>query len=142
MLLAHRHVVAEVVEAELVVRAVGDVGCVGRPPLLRGHLRLDQTDGDAELSVDGAHPLGVALGQVVVDGDEVHAPPLRELRYAGIVETRVLPSPVFISAMSPSWRRAAHHLDVEVALADRAQAASRTTANASGRRSSRLSPFR
>ena len=49
-----------------------------------------------------AHPLGVALGQVVVHRDQWAPLPARPLRYIGIVATRVLPSPVFISAMSPS----------------------------------------
>ena len=72
---AHRHVVAEVVEAELVVGAVGDVGAVllallGGRGLEPGD---DQADGEAEEAVDRAHPLGVAAGEVVVDGDEMDA---------------------------------------------------------------------
>ena len=34
---------------------------------------LDDADGQAEEAVDPAHPLGVAAGQVVVDGDDVDA---------------------------------------------------------------------
>ena len=70
---AHRHVVAEVVEPELVVRPVRDVGRVRGPALGRRHLRLDQPDRDAERAVDRPHPLGVALGEVVVHGDDVDA---------------------------------------------------------------------
>ena len=70
---AELHVVAEVVEAELVVRAVGDVGAVGRVALGVAQVVLDRPDGQAEEAVDGAHPLGVALGQVVVDRDDVDA---------------------------------------------------------------------
>ena len=66
------HVVAEVVEAELRVRAVGDVGCVGLSPSGERHHVLDRGNGDAEPVVDGPVPLGVALGEVVVDGHEVH----------------------------------------------------------------------
>ena len=67
------HVVPEVVEAELVVGAVGDVGgvCVllGLP-----HDTVDhQTHGEAHEAVHLAHPLRVALGQIVVDGDDVDA---------------------------------------------------------------------
>ena len=68
-----RHVVAQVVEAELVVGAVGDVGGVGGAALVGGHLRQDDADLEAEEAVHAAHPLAVALGQVVVDGDDVHA---------------------------------------------------------------------
>ena len=65
------HVVAKVVEAELVVRAVGYVGRVGlllRPVVL---VRADDSRRQAEVGVDGAHPGGVASGEVVVDGDDV-----------------------------------------------------------------------
>ena len=67
------HVVAQVVEAELVVGAVGDVGGVRR--LLRRVVHLRQVDADrqAEEAVDPPHPVGVALREVVVDGDDVHA---------------------------------------------------------------------
>ncbi len=69
------HVVAQVVEAELVVGAIGDVaGVVG--PLLRRVLFEagdDQADVEAHPLVDAAHPLGVEPGEVVVDRDEVHA---------------------------------------------------------------------
>ena len=67
------HVVAQVVEAELGVGAVGDIGLVGRALELERHVVLEQTDGHAQVLVDAAHPLGVALGQVIVDGNNVHA---------------------------------------------------------------------
>ena len=67
------HVVAQVVEAELVVGAVGDVRAVGDLALGVVQLVLDDADRHAEEAVDPAHPLGVAAGQVVVDGDDVDA---------------------------------------------------------------------
>ena len=67
------HVVAQVVEAELVVRAVGDVGRVRLLPLRRRHLGQDRPDLKAEEAVHPAHPLRVAPGQVVVGRDDVHA---------------------------------------------------------------------
>ncbi len=85
------HVVAQVVEAELIIGAVGDIGLVGLATrdrryvlhvgriadLLRrvekGRLVLEAADAQAEGIVDGAHPLRVALRQVVVDGDEMGA---------------------------------------------------------------------
>ncbi len=70
---AHRHVVAQVVEAELVVGAVGDVGLVSLALVVGLHLRDVDAHREAEEVVDLAHPLGVALGQVIVDGDDVHA---------------------------------------------------------------------
>ncbi len=67
------HVVAQVVETDLVVRHVGDVAVVRG--LARGMIEvvLDHADGEPERGVDRRHPLGVALRQVVVDGDDVHA---------------------------------------------------------------------
>ena len=70
---AHLHVVAQVVEAQLVVGAVGDVAGVLRAPLVVVELVHDAADAEAQELVDAAHPLGVALGEVVVDGDDVHA---------------------------------------------------------------------
>ena len=91
------HVVAEVVEPELVVRAVGDVRGVGlaardrlevHEPLVVGRvarlvdvrgraaiglLAQDHPDRHAQEVEDRPHPLGVAAGEVVVDGDDVHA---------------------------------------------------------------------
>ena len=67
------HVVAQVVEPELVVGAVGDVRRIRR--LLGRVLHLRQVDADRhpEKAVDAAHPVRVALREVVVDRDEVDA---------------------------------------------------------------------
>ena len=67
------HVVAQVVETELGVGAIGDVCLVGRTLELERHVVLEQTDGHAQVLVDAAHPLGVALCQVIVDGNDMHA---------------------------------------------------------------------
>src|SRR4051794_17843108 len=69
-----RHVVAQVVEAELGVGAVRDVGAVGLVALVERHLRLDERRAHPEGVPDGLRPLGVTLGEVVVDRDEVHVP--------------------------------------------------------------------
>ncbi len=70
---AHGHVVAQVVEAELGVRSVGDVGLVGDLALGERHHVLDVADGHAEAFEHAAVPLRVTLGEVVVDRDEVDA---------------------------------------------------------------------
>ena len=67
------HVVAQVVEAELVVGAVGDVGQIGLLALHVVEVVDDAVDGEAEKAIDLAHPFGVAAGEIVVDGDDVHA---------------------------------------------------------------------
>lgn len=70
---ASDHVVAQVVKAKLRVGAVGDVGLVGRALELERHVVLEQTDGHAQVLIDAAHPLGVALGKVIIDSNDVHA---------------------------------------------------------------------
>ena len=65
------HVVAQVVEAELGVGAVGDVPGVRLLALRERHHVLDVAGAHSERVVDRLDPLGVALGQVVVDRDEV-----------------------------------------------------------------------
>src|SRR5215204_6126571 len=67
------YIVPEVVEAELGVRAVGDVRVVGDLPLVEVHALLDEADLESQESVDLTHPRRVAAGQVVVDGDDVDA---------------------------------------------------------------------
>ena len=67
------HVVTQVVETELVVRTVGDVGCVSFASLVVVEAVDDEADGQAEIAVDFTHPLGVTACEVVVDGDDVDA---------------------------------------------------------------------
>ncbi len=67
------HVVAEVVEAELVVGAEGDVGGISRAALRVIEVVHDHAHREAQHFVKRAHPFGVAPGQVVVDGDDVDA---------------------------------------------------------------------
>ena len=69
------HVVAQVIEAEFVVSAVGYVGGVGFAALLVVEIVDDYADAQAQKTVELAHPFGVALGQVVVDCDHVYAAP-------------------------------------------------------------------
>ncbi len=78
------HVVAEVVEAELVVRAVRDVAGVRVALDLRvPFVREDLPDRDAEEAVDLPHPVGVARREVVVHGDDVHALPRERVQVHG-----------------------------------------------------------
>ena len=74
VLLADGHVVTEVVEAELIVRAEGDIAFVGLAAGVRIRLMLvDAVHGQSVKHVQRPHPLGVTLRQVVVDGHHVHA---------------------------------------------------------------------
>ena len=67
------HVVAQVVEAELVVRAVGDVAGVATSAARPIHAGLNRPDRQPQAHVERAHPFHVAAGQVVVHRDDVDA---------------------------------------------------------------------
>ena len=95
------HVVAEVVEAEFAAGAVGDVAVVGEALGVAVLVDLDERGAHAQGVVDGQHPLAVAAGEVVVHGDDVNALAFEGVQIRGSVATRVLPSPVTISAMLP-----------------------------------------
>jgi hypothetical protein len=73
LFLVELHVVAQVVETELVVGAVGDVSAVGRLAFLVGQAVHDDPHGKSEIIIDVSHPGRVAPRQVVVDRDQVHA---------------------------------------------------------------------
>ena len=70
---AEGHVVAQVVEAQLVVGGVGDVAGIGIALGAVVHARHHDAHRQSERVVQPPHPLGVAAGQVIVDGDHVHA---------------------------------------------------------------------
>src|SRR6185437_11899001 len=117
------HVVAQVVEAELVVGAVGDVGTVGFAALLVGEVVHDDADGEAEEAVDLAHPLGVALGEVVIDGDDVDAVAGERVEVAGKCgDERLAFAGLHLGDLALVKDHAADHLDVEVTHADGADA--------------------
>ncbi|MPL60832.1 hypothetical protein SDC9_06394 [bioreactor metagenome] len=67
------HIVTQVIEAELVVRGIGDVGGIGDALLVIGLERVDDARGQAERAIDLAHPFGVAPREVVVHRDHMHA---------------------------------------------------------------------
>ncbi len=68
------HVVAQIIEPELVVGAVGEIGSVGR--LAGGviHVVLNRPDGETEKLVDRPHPGGIAARQVIVHRHDMDAP--------------------------------------------------------------------
>ncbi len=65
--------IAQVVEAELAVGAVGDVSRICRFLAVELHVVLQAAHTHAQAPIDSAHPLAVALGEVVVHGDDVDA---------------------------------------------------------------------
>ena len=109
------HVVAEIVEPELVVRAVRDVGGVGHLTLGVVQFVLDDADCHAEKTVDAAHPLRIAAGQVVVHGHDVNALAFErvEIRRQRRDERLALAG-LHLGNLAFVEHRAADQLDVEV----------------------------
>ena len=115
------HVVAQVVEAELRVGAVGDVGGVGGALLLVGLHVLEHADREPEGVVERAHPLRVAAGEVVVDGDEVDALARQRVQHDGERGgQRLALAGLHLRDRAAVQDHAADHLDVEVAHLERA----------------------
>ena len=69
LVLINRHVVAQIVKAELVVRDIGDVAGIGLLSRLGIHGVHDHTDCESEEAVNASHPLRVTRRKVVVDRD-------------------------------------------------------------------------
>ncbi len=83
----------------------------------------DDADGEAEEAVDLAHPLGVALGEIVVDGDDVDAVAGERVEVAGEGGDEGLAfAGLHLGDLALVEDHAADHLDVEVAHADDAAA--------------------
>src|SRR5664280_629253 len=65
------HMISQVVEAELVICTIGDVGCVCSSTLFRRAVVLKEADRHAKEFIDRPHPGPITLGQVIVDGNKV-----------------------------------------------------------------------
>ena len=114
------HVVAQIVEAQLVVGRIGDVGPIGRHLLGLGLEGDDDAGGQAQLAIDLAHPARVALGEVVVDRDDMHALAGQGVQIGreGGDECLALAG-AHLGDVAAVQEDAAHQLDVEGAQAER-----------------------
>ncbi len=117
--LAHLHVVAQVVEAQLVVGRIGDVAGVHRLALLVVEAVHDGADGEAEELVDATHPLGVAAGEIVVDGDDMHRPGEGIEIDRQRCDQRLAFAGLHFGDIALVQHHAADQLHIEVALAER-----------------------
>ena len=73
ILLIDRHVVAQIVESELIVRTIGDIRLIHRLAVFRRDIVDNQSDLESEETVNLSHPLAVSLCQIVVDCDDMYA---------------------------------------------------------------------
>ena len=118
---AELHVVAQVVEAELVVGAVGDVAVVGLLALALAEAVDDHAGGQAHEAIQAAHPFGVAHRQVVVDGDDVDAAAVQGVevdRQCG--DQGLALAGLHLGDLAVVQHHAPDHLHVEMAQAQRA----------------------
>jgi hypothetical protein len=107
--------------SQLVVGAVGDVALVLALALLIVEAVHDDAHREAEEFVDLAHPFGVALGEIVVDGDDVDAASREGVqvdREGG--DQRLAFTGLHFRDFALVQHHAADELDVEVPLAERA----------------------
>jgi len=63
------HVVAQIVETDLIVRAIGDIAVVRMLALRSAQVVLDAPYGESTPFVDGTFPVSVTAREVVVGGD-------------------------------------------------------------------------
>ena len=113
------HVVAQIVEAEFVVRAIGDVGGIGRAALFVIESVNDDAYAQAEETVDLPHPFRVAAGEIIVDGDDMHALGRERVEINGERGDQGLAfAGLHLGDLAFVQDHAADQLHVEVALAD------------------------
>ncbi len=80
VVLCHHHVIAKVIEAELVVCPVGNIACVFAATLEGIHRVLDTADGESEILVDLPHPCAIAFGEIVVYRHHMHPAPRKRIQ--------------------------------------------------------------
>ncbi len=115
------HVVAQIIEAQLVVGAVGDVAPIGLLALMIVEVVDDAADAHAEEAIDLAHPFGVAVRQVVVDGDDVDAVAGQRVQIDRQGRDQGLAfAGLHLGDHAAVQHDAAHQLHVEMALPERA----------------------
>src|SRR5574343_339598 len=73
LLQAESHVVAQVIETEFVVGAVGNIGGVGGLALVVIQIADDYAGAQSQEAIELAHGVGVAARQIIVDGHHMHA---------------------------------------------------------------------
>ena len=113
------HVVAKVIEPELVVGAVGHVGGIAFGPLRIVETMHDDAGGEAEELVEAPHLLGVAAREVVVDGDDMDALALEGVEVHGERrDQRLALAGLHLGDAAFVQHHAADQLNVEMALTE------------------------
>ncbi|MNQ14086.1 hypothetical protein D3C85_270250 [compost metagenome] len=117
------HIVAQEVETEFIVGAIGDVGVVR---LLLGavlHLRHVHASRQAQPCIQAAHGFGIALRQVIIDGDDMHALARQGIQVGGQgCHQGLALARAHLRDLTEMQDHAADHLHVEMAHAQDALA--------------------
>ena len=108
------HVVAQVVEAEFVVRAVGDIHRILPAALSGGLTGQDAARGQPQEAVNASHEIGLVLGEIIVDGHDVHALVRQRPQVGGHGgHQRLALAGLHLGDIAQMEGGAAHDLDVE-----------------------------
>ena len=85
--------------------------------LIRGLLRVNRGHGDSQSMINRSHPVRVAPGQVIVDGDQMDAPPGQriQIKRAGGDQGLTFTGP-HLGDFTLMQNDAADQLDIEMAL--------------------------
>ena len=67
------HVVAEVIEPEFIIRAIGNIAPISLMSTVVFYVMLNDTYGHSQKSVDTSHPIGISPGEIIVDRDDMNA---------------------------------------------------------------------
>ena len=111
------HVVAQVIEAELVVGSVCDIAAVCLTAALIVHVGDNYTDCEAQEAVNRAHPGCVTLCQVVVDGYDVDSVAFKGVEIAcGDAGERFSFTGFQLKDLSLVQDYGSHYLDIVVAF--------------------------
>ena len=66
------HIVAQVIKAQLIIGRIGNVGGIGVFALVIVHLMGDAANPQPHGFMHLAHPIGIALRQIIIDRDHMH----------------------------------------------------------------------
>ncbi len=73
------HIISQVIKPELIIRAVCNIASIGLFPCVIVQVMNYDAHGEAKKFIDGPHPLGIPLSEVIVDGYDVDAEPCQRV---------------------------------------------------------------
>ena len=112
------HIVAQIIEAQLVVRAVGDVRPIGITTSCIIQPMHDRAHAQAQEAVHLSHPFRISLGQEVVGCDHVNTRSGQPIEVAGQGRDEGLAlTGLHLSNLAVMEDNAPNQLDIVVALA-------------------------